>query len=86
MSARFVTIDRETPLLFPEDLRKWAPENHIVRFIIEAVGKLDIRSFKVNEGGNGSEQYLPEMMLALLIYCYVTSQVVEEAAYSAMQR
>jgi hypothetical protein len=22
MSARFVTIDRETPLLFPEDLRK----------------------------------------------------------------
>ncbi|MDR1902762.1 MAG: hypothetical protein LBQ88_10840 [Treponema sp.] len=37
MSARFVTIDWGTPLLFPEDLRKWATENHIVHFIIEAV-------------------------------------------------
>jgi hypothetical protein len=45
MSARFVTIDREAPLLFPEDLRKRAPEDHIVHFIIEAVGKLDIRNF-----------------------------------------
>ncbi|MDR1863236.1 MAG: hypothetical protein LBQ67_04865 [Treponema sp.] len=34
-------------------MRKWLPENHIVRFIIEAVGQLDIGSFKVNEGGSG---------------------------------
>ncbi|MDR1863580.1 MAG: hypothetical protein LBQ67_06645 [Treponema sp.] len=52
MNARFVTIDRETPLLFPENLRKWAPEDHMVYFIIEAVGKLDIRNFKVNESGS----------------------------------
>jgi transposase len=84
MSARFVTIDRETPLLFPEDLGKWVPENHIVHFIIEAAGRLDIGSFKVNEGG--SEQYPPEMMPVLLMYCYVSkrmpSRVIEEATYS----
>jgi transposase len=85
MSAKFVTIDRETPLLFSEDLRKWLPENHIVHLIIEVVRQLDIRSFKVS----GSEQYPPEMMLALLIYliyCYVTkrmsSRVIEEATYN----
>jgi transposase len=86
MSARFVNIDRDTPLLLPEDLRKWVPENHIVHFIIEAVGELDIRSFKVNENGSGDEQYPPEMMLALLIYGYVTkrmsSRVIEEATYT----
>ena len=85
MSARFVNIDRDTPLLFPEDLRKWVPENHIVHFIIDAVMKLDIRNFKVNENGSGDEQYPPEMMLALLIYCYVTkrmsSRAIEAATY-----
>jgi hypothetical protein len=35
MSAKFVNADRETPLLFPEDLRKWVAENHIVHFIID---------------------------------------------------
>ena len=85
MSARFVNIDRDTPLLFPEDLRKWVPENHIVHFIIDAVMKLDIRNFKVTENGSGDEQYPPEMMLALLIYCYVTkrmsSRAIEAATY-----
>jgi 2-enoate reductase len=28
MSVRFVYVDRNTPLLFPEDLREWFPENH----------------------------------------------------------
>jgi transposase len=83
MSARFVNIDRDTPLLFPEDLRKRVPENHIARFIIDAVGKPDIRNFKVN--GSGVRQYPPGMMLALLIYCYITkrmsSRAIEEAAY-----
>jgi transposase len=83
MSARFVNIDRDTPLLLPEDLRKWVPENHMVHFIIEALGKPDIRNFKVNEKGSGDEQYPPEMMPALLIYGYVTkrmsSRVLEEA-------
>jgi transposase len=85
MSARFVSIDRDTPLLFPEDLRKRVPENHIVHFIIDAVGKPDIRNFKVNESGSGDRQYPPGMMPALLIYCYITkrmsSRAIEEAAH-----
>ncbi len=28
--ARFVNIDRETPLLLPCDLRDWIPSDHIV--------------------------------------------------------
>jgi transposase len=86
MSARFVNVDRETAMLFPADLKEWLPENHLVHFIVDAVEMLDIQKFKVNERGSGDEQYPPEMMLSLLIYCYVTrrmsSRVIEDATYT----
>src|SRR5260370_40989374 len=72
MPARFVSIDRDTPMLLPPDLRDWVPEDHLVQFIIEAVGLLDLSAARVNERGTGSEQYPPSMMLALLIYCYAS--------------
>ena len=72
MSERFVTIDRETPMLFPVDMRDWLPEDHLVFFIIEAIEQIGVTGFKVNHRGCGSEQYPPDMMLALLVYSYVT--------------
>jgi transposase len=86
MSARFVNVDRNTPLLFPADLREWLPEDHLVHFIIEAVEQLDVSGFKVNETGSGSEEYPPEMMVMLLVYCYATgrmsSRVIEELTHT----
>jgi transposase len=67
MSARFVNVDRDTPLLFPADLRERLPENHLVHFIIEAVEQLDVSVFKVNDSGSGRKQYPPGMIL--LLYC-----------------
>lgn len=85
MSANFVNIDRDTPMFFPPDLRDWIPEDHIVHFIIDAVETLDLKNFSVNKRGSGSAQYPPEMMLALLIYCYATgrfsSREIEQATY-----
>ncbi len=72
MPARFVSIDRDTPMLLPPDLRDWVPEDHLVHFIINAVELLDLSAARVNERGTGSEQYPPSMMLGLLIYCYAT--------------
>ncbi len=72
MATRFVNIDRDTPLLLPPDLREWVPANHLVHFILEAVGQLDLRQVEVNTRGTGSEQYPPSMLLALLIYSYAT--------------
>jgi transposase len=86
MSERFVTIDRETPMLFPVDMRDWLPEDHLVFFIIEAIEQIGVTGFKVNHRGTGSEQYPPEMMLALLVYSYVTgrfgSRTIEAATYT----
>lgn len=72
MPARFVTIDHDTPMLLPPDLRQWVPEDHLVHFIMEAVDLLDLSAARVNHRGTGSEQYPPSMMLGLLIYCYAT--------------
>jgi transposase len=86
MAARFVNLDRLTPMFLPCDLRDWVPADHIVHFILEAVEQIPTEHFQVNHRGSGSEQYPPGMMLALLIYCYVTgrfgSRTIEAATYS----
>jgi transposase len=86
MAARFVNLDRLTPMFLPCDLRDWVPADHIVHFILDAVEQMPTAHFGVNHRGTGSEQYPPTMMLALLIYCYVTgrfgSRTIEAATHS----
>lgn len=86
MPARFINLDRQTPMFLPCDLRDWVPEDHIVHFILDAVEQLPLAHFHVNHRGTGSEQYPPAMMLALLIYCYATgrfgSRSIEAATHS----
>jgi transposase len=72
MAARFVPVDHDTPLLLPPDLRQWVPADHLVHFLMDAVGELDLSAAKVNERGTGDAQYPPRMMLGLLIYSYAT--------------
>ena len=85
MPARFVNLDRQTPMFLPCDLREWVPADHLVHFILDAVEQIPTAHFHVNHRGSGSEQYPPTMMLALLIYCYVTgrfgSRTIEAATY-----
>jgi transposase len=86
MSARFVNLDRQTPMFLPCDLRDWVPADHIVHFILDAVAQVPTAHFHVNHRGTGSPQYPPTMMLALLIYCYATgrfgSRTIEAATHS----
>lgn len=86
MPARFVDLDRQTPMFLPYDLREWVPAGHIVHVILEAVEQIPTAHFRINHRGSGSEQYPPTMLLALLIYCYATgrfgSRTIEAASYS----
>jgi transposase len=85
MPAHFVNIDRATPMLLPPDIRDWIPQNHIAHFILEAVDIIPETAGHINWRGSGSEQYPPRMMLAVLIYGYVTgrfsSREIERATY-----
>ena len=71
MSARYVNVDRDTPMLLPCDLRDWVADDDLVHFVLAAVEDVDLRG-AVSEAGRGSDQYPPRMMLAVLIYCYAT--------------
>ncbi len=88
MAARFITIDYDTPLILPPNLRDWVPTDHLAHFILDAVEEMDLRRIKVNERGTGSEQYPPRMLLALLLYCYATglfsSRRIEQATYDSV--
>src|SRR5205809_7919521 len=88
MATRFVSIDRDTPLLLPPNLRDWVADDHLVHFILDAVAALELPQVKVNERGTGSEQYPPTMLLALLIYSYATgtfaSRRIEQSTYDSV--
>ena len=53
MPAKLAPLDRDTALLLPPDMREWVPEVHLVHFVLEAVGRLDVRAARVNERGSG---------------------------------
>jgi transposase len=85
MNTRFVSANRNQPLLFSPDLREWIPEDDLIHFVIQAVEGLKLNAFKVNVKGSGSAQYPPHMVLSLLIYCYASgvfsSRRIERATY-----
>ena len=86
MPARFVNVDRETPLLLPPDLRQWIPNDHLVHYILDAVESLQLTTLRVNERGTGDEQFPPRLMLSLWIDCYATgtfsSRRIEGATFT----
>ena len=82
---KFVEQDASQLYLLPPDIRDWVPEDDLAHFVLEAVERVPMHLFKVNERGTGSAQYHPRMMLALLVYCYANgvfgSRRIERATY-----
>jgi len=72
-------------MLLPPDLRDWVPEDDLAHFVIAAVDRLPLETFRVNWRGSGSAQHPPHMMLSLLIYCYsmgiFSSRKIEQATH-----
>ena len=59
--TRFVQTDRHQPFLLPPDLRDWVPKDDLVHFIVEAVARVAVDKFAINNRGTGSEQYHPQI-------------------------
>ena len=86
--SRFRPIDRKTPYLLPPSVEDWLPEDHLARFIVEAMEKLDLNGLARAYAGRGSAAYHPEVMLGLLVYGYATgvfsSRKIERATYDSV--
>lgn len=83
MGARFVEVDRQTPMLFPPSVQELLPENHLARFMVEVLEQLDLRRFTEAYEGRGKAAHHPEVILGVLLYGYATgvytSRTIERA-------
>lgn len=86
--SRFRPIDRKTAYLLPPSVEDWLPEDHLARFIVEALEKLNLNDLTRAYAGRGSAAYHPEVMLGLLVYGYATgvfsSRKIERATYDSV--
>ena len=83
--AKFVQREQSQLYLLPPDMRDWLADDDLAHFVVEAVERVPMSAFEVNERGTGSAQYHPRTMLALLVYCYANgifgSRRIERATY-----
>ena len=83
--AKIVERNKLQLYLLPVEMLEWVPEDDLFHFVVEAMNRVPMSAFVVNERGTGSAQYHPRMMLALLVYCYANgifgSRRIERATY-----
>ena len=86
--SHFLTIDRQTPYLFPPSIDEWLPQNHLARFIVEAIERLDTSRLEKAYQGRGRAAYHPALLLSLLVYGYAagvfSSRRIERATYDSV--
>ena len=88
MARKFKTVDYEKALNITVTLRDCLPPDHLARFIVELIAKLDLSRFYAQYGSRGGEPYAPEILLGLLLYGYATSVIssrkIETATYESI--
>jgi transposase/IS5 family transposase len=86
--GHFRTSDRDAVMLLPPDLQDWLPSEHLARFVVECVERLDLGAIEKSYAGLGKLAYRPKMLLALLIYGYATgvysSRKIERATHDSV--
>lgn len=88
MKRKFILGPASEPYLLPPSVDDWLPQDHVARFLEEIIRGLDLSAFYQDYEqcvGRGRPPYDPAMMLAVMIYCYVTgrfsSRKIETATY-----
>jgi transposase len=86
--SRFVPIDRDTAYLLPPSVDEWLPQDHLARFVVEVIDKLDLGELVRQYAGRGSDAHHPAVLLGLLIYGYssgvFSSRKIERATYDSV--
>jgi transposase len=83
MARQFKPVDRDQPMMLPEDMHLWVGKDHLVWFVIDVVGGLDTAGLeRLGKPGRGRPGYDPRMLAVLLVYAYLqgvrSSRRIEE--------
>ena len=86
--SRFVPVDRDTAYLLPPSVDEWLPRDHLARFVVEVIERLDLGDLTKQYAGRGSAAHHPTVLLALLVYGYASgvhsSRKIERATYDSV--
>lgn len=86
--SRFIAVDRDSAYLLPPSVDEWLPEDHLARFVVEVIDKLDLSELVRQYAGRGSDAHHPAVLLGLLIYGYASgvfsSRKIERASYDSV--
>jgi transposase len=86
--SNFREVDRQTGYLLPPSVNEWLPEQHLARFVVEVIERLDLSLMVKAYRGSGSASYHPSVLLGLLVYGYATgvfsSRQLERATYDSV--
>jgi transposase len=71
----YLTGDRTQQFLLPPDMRDWLPADHLVWFVIEVMGRLELSAFEQRgDDLRGRRAYDPEVLATLLVYAYCVGE------------
>lgn len=86
--SRFIAVDRDTAYLLPPSVDEWLPDDHLARFVVEVIDRLDLGNLTRHYAGRGSPAHHPVVLLGLLIYGYAngvhSSRKIERATYDSV--
>ena len=86
--SNFIVTDRKTDYLLPPSVDDWLNEDHLARYIVEVVDRLDLSRLTRQYAGRGSKAHHPATLLSILIYGYCTgvfsSRKLERATYDSV--
>ena len=86
--SNFRPIDRDIDYLLPPSVNEWLPEQHLARFVVEVVDRLDLSAMSRSYRGSGSAPYHPSVLVGLLVYGYASgvfsSRQLERATYDSV--
>lgn len=86
--SNFREVDRQTGFLLPPSVDESLPEQHLARFVVEVIDRLDVSGMVKAYRGSGSASYHPSVLLGLLVYGYATgvlsSRKLERATYDSV--
>jgi transposase len=74
MPTTFLPYEPDQTFLLPPSPSEWLPENHLVYFVSDIIGRLDLQKFYARYEGDGrrNQPYDPAMLVKVLVYGYAT--------------
>jgi transposase len=75
VSRKYRLVNRDQPMMLPEDMRLWVGKDHLVWFVVDVIEGLDVTALEaLGKPGKGRPGYDPRMLAVLLVYSYLQAE------------